>query len=60
MSSANAGSRSRSARFTVGESADVGCDLVSELDETPAGFNGKTERVIVHVSDGSVDVLLTR
>ncbi|MXO60686.1 sulfatase-like hydrolase/transferase [Altererythrobacter salegens] len=48
------------ARFTVGESFDVGCDLitpVSELYESPAAFNGKIARVMVDVSDTSVDDL---
>ena len=48
------------ARFTVGESFDIGCDLitpVSELYKSPATFNGKIERVLVDVSDISVDDL---
>jgi arylsulfatase A-like enzyme len=46
------------ARFTVGESFDIGCDLVtpvSELYESPAEFNGSIKRVMVDTSDVSVD-----
>jgi arylsulfatase A-like enzyme len=48
------------ARFTVGESFDIGCDLVtpvSELYESPADFNGAIKRVLIDVSDKTVDTL---
>lgn len=48
------------ARFTVGESFDVGCDLitpVSDLYESPANFNGVINKVMVDVSDISIDTL---
>jgi arylsulfatase len=48
------------ARFTVGESFDVGCDLitpVSRLYKSPAKFNGEIKRVLVDISDVSFDDL---
>ncbi|WOK35901.1 arylsulfatase [Sphingomonas sp. C3-2] len=48
------------ARFTVGESFDIGCDLitpVSKLYKSPAKFNGTIKRVLVDISDVEFDDL---
>lgn len=47
-------------RFTVGESFDVGCDLitpVSKLYESPAAFNGVIRQVMIDTSDVTFDDL---
>ncbi len=48
-------------RFTVNETFDVGCDLVSPVSdqyESPFAFTGKIKRVLVDVSDAEFQDLV--
>ena len=47
-------------RFTVNETLDVGCDLVtpvSDAYQTPFSFTGTIQRVMIDVSEASFDEL---
>ena len=48
-------------RFTVNETFDVGCDIVSpvsDLYESPFAFTGKIKRILVDISDAEFQDLV--
>jgi arylsulfatase len=50
-------------RYTVNETFDIGCSLVtpvSNLYESPATFTGKIDKVIIDISGESLDDLAMR